>query len=100
MRLRIQITPCRRQHLALGVSSIYYTFWLFRESNLQLICPSRSQLQKRDLQVVLLDFVDDDNDFFIELPGLTNRAMLCGYKNGTSAAVASSSDTIYIDLAL
>ena len=30
------------------VSSIYYTFWLSRESNLRLICP---QLQKEDLQV-------------------------------------------------
>lgn len=35
---------------ALG-SSIYYTFWLSRESNLRLIYPCRSQLQKKDLQV-------------------------------------------------
>ena len=39
---------------ALGVSSIYYTFWLSRESNLRLICPGRSQLQKEDLQVVAI----------------------------------------------
>ena len=36
---------------ALEVSSIYYTFWLSRESNLRLICPGRSQLQKKDLRV-------------------------------------------------
>ena len=36
---------------ALGVSSIYYTFWLSRESNLRLICSGRSQLQKKDLRV-------------------------------------------------
>ena len=33
---------------ALGVFSIYYTFWLYKESDLRLICPGRSQLQKED----------------------------------------------------
>ena len=39
---------------------------------------------------------DDDDDVFIELPGLPNRGMLCGYKNGSSAAVASLSGIIYL----
>ena len=25
---------------------------------------------------------DDDDDVFIQLPGLPNRGLLCGYKNG------------------
>ena len=40
--------------------------------------------------------LDDDDDVLIELPGLPNRGMLCGYKNGSSAAVASLSGIIYL----
>ena len=42
---------------------------------------------------------DDDDDVFIELPGLPNRAnrgMLCGYKNQSSKAVASPGEVIYL----
>ena len=39
---------------------------------------------------------DDDDDVFIELPGLPSRGMLCGYENGSSAAVASLSGIIYL----
>ncbi len=39
---------------------------------------------------------DDDDDILIGLPGLPNRGLLCGYKNGSSAAVASPSGIIYL----
>ena len=56
MRLQLKITHCLRQHLAVvGVSSIYYTFWLSRESNLRLICPGRSQLQRETTELLCRD---------------------------------------------
>lgn len=30
------------------ISSIYYTFWLSRGSNLRLVCPGRSQLKMKN----------------------------------------------------
>ena len=42
---------------ALGVSSIYYTIWLSRESSLRLNCLGCSLLQKKDLQVKVCAYV-------------------------------------------
>ena len=44
-------TSADRMMAALGVLSIYYTFWLSLESDLRLICLGRPQLQKGDLTV-------------------------------------------------
>lgn len=43
---------------------------------------------------------DGDEDIFIELAGLTNRGMPFGYKNDSSAAVASPSslDNVHLPL--
>ena len=42
----------------------------------------------------------DDDDVFIELRGLPNRGMLYGYKNGSSAGVASLNRIIYFNVQL
>ena len=39
---------------------------------------------------------DDDDDVFIERPGLPDEGMLCGYQNRSSTAAASSRDIVYI----